>query len=140
VKKGIDIWEEFATLLQKMDYDGFASLFSSDAVYVEPAGRHEGREAIRAWIASGADSLSDIHFDTARVIDHGGTVVAEWTWRATQTGPLPMPDGSVLPATGKTMEFPGVTIAELRDGQIVAARDYLDQLAMLMQLGLLPGG
>ena len=136
---GADLWDQFATVLQKMDYDGFASLFTSDAVYIEPGGRHEGREAIRAWIAGGAGALSDVHFDTGRVIEDGSTIVVEWTWRSTHTGPLPLPDGSVIPATGKVIDFPGVTIADVRDGQIVAARDYFDQVAMLSQLGLMPG-
>ena len=136
---GADLWEQFTTLLQKMDSDGFASLFTSDAVYVEPAGRHEGREAVRAWIAGGAGAMSDVHFETRRVIEEGSTIVAEWTWRSTHTGPLPLPDGSVIPATGKVIDFPGVTIADVRDGQIVAARDYFDQVAMLSQLGLMPG-
>ena len=47
---GKDLWNEFETLLNKHDWTGAASLFASDAVYVEPAGRHEGREAIRAFL------------------------------------------------------------------------------------------
>ena len=83
--------------------------------------------------------MSDVRFETGRVIEQGSTIVAEWTWRSTLSGPLPRPDGSVIPATGKVMDIPGLTIADVRDGQIVAARDYFDQMAMLSQLGVMPG-
>jgi len=136
VGTGAELWNQFATLLEKMDYDGFASLFTRDAVYVTPLGRHEGREDIRAWIAEVAGS--EIQYDTARVIEQGSTIVAEWRWRSTQTGPLTRNDGSIIPATGKVMDVPGVTIVDVRDGHIVAARDYFDQAVILSQLGLIP--
>jgi steroid delta-isomerase-like uncharacterized protein len=139
VGAGADLWDQFATMLQKMDADGFASLFAGDAVYIDPRGRHEGREGIRAWIAGGAGALSDVHFETGRVIEHGSIIVAEWTWRSTHTGPLPRDDGSVIPATGKVIDVPGVTILDVRDQQIVAARDYFDQAVIASQLGLMPG-
>ena len=52
--------------------------------------------------------------------------MAEWTWRNTNTGDLTMPDGSVIAVTGKTHDSHGVTILEVKDGQILTARDYYD--------------
>jgi ketosteroid isomerase-like protein len=73
------------------------------------------------------------------VIEDDDVIVAETTYRSTHTGPLTMPDGSVAPATGKTVDTPGVTILRVKDGQIVDARDYVDMLAGMIHLGLLPG-
>jgi len=37
------------------------------------------------------------------------------------------------------VDTPGVTILRVKDGKIIAARDYIDMLAGMIQLGLLPG-
>ncbi len=123
---GRDVWTKWETMLRQQDYAGLASLFAPDAVYVEPAGRHEGRDGIGAWLAIFTGAFSDVRFETSRFVEQADVIVVEWTWRNTNTGPLTMPDGSVIPATGKTNESDGVTILEVRDGQVVAARDYYD--------------
>jgi ketosteroid isomerase-like protein len=53
-------------------------------------------------------------------------LVAEWMYRSTNTGPLTMADGTVVPPTGTTNESRGVTIIVVKDGRTVAARDYYD--------------
>jgi ketosteroid isomerase-like protein len=50
-----------------------------------------------------------------------------------------MPDGSEIPPTGKTVELPGVDIITVRDGKVVSQRDYFYVVAMMSQLGLVPG-
>jgi steroid delta-isomerase-like uncharacterized protein len=137
---GNDLWDQFAALLTKADYDGLVALFSPDAVYIAPDGRREGREGIRAWIDEWLPALSDVHIDTTRVVQQDSTIVGEYSWQSTHTGPITLPDGTVFPATGKTARFPAVTILDVRDGQIVAARDYYDQLDLFSQMGLMPGG
>jgi steroid delta-isomerase-like uncharacterized protein len=134
---GSDLWNRFETMFNKQEFDGLDSLFASDAVYVEPAGRHEGGDAIRAWLDESVPAFSDVHFKTSLVIEHGDTVVAEWTYRCRHVGPLTLPDGSVIPATGKSLDSPGVTIFDMKDGKIVFARDYFDLLIGMSQLGLM---
>ena len=134
-----DLWAQFEARFGSQDYDGLLELFSDDAVYTTPAGRHEGREGIRTWFDGWAKAFSDVRFVSSLVVEQDGTVAAEWIWRATHTGPLSMPGGSTIPPTGNVLEFPGVTILRVRDGRIVAARDYQDQVDSMIQLGLMPG-
>jgi steroid delta-isomerase-like uncharacterized protein len=138
-RTGSDLCSQFETFRASQDYDGLVSLFSRDAVYVEPAGRHQGREAILAWFNDWRPALSELRIEALLVIEQGGVVVAEWRGRATHSGPITMGDGTVVPATGKTMDTPTVTILEVVDGQVVAAREYYDQLTGIVQLGLMPG-
>ena len=49
-----------------------------------------------------------------------------------------MPDGTSIPATGKSFEVSGVESARVRDGKIVEHNMYWDTLDMMGQLGLLP--
>jgi steroid delta-isomerase-like uncharacterized protein len=137
---GKDLFSQFDTLYGKRDYTRLASLFVSDAVYTDPFGRYEGGgEAITAYIEQADRPFSDIRMEISLLIEEGDKVVAEWTWTATQTGPLPMPDGSEIPATGKTVVNPGMTVFTVRDGKFASEREYFDGAAMMSQLGLMPG-
>ena len=69
------------------------------------------------------------------MIEEGDTFVAEWTWRATNTGPLPMPDGAEIAATGKTVKHHGVSIYTIREGKFASEREYFDSAAFMSQLG-----
>jgi ketosteroid isomerase-like protein len=123
----------------KKDWDGAASLFAADAVHIDPTGRHEGREAIRARCEQRGEALSDISFPSSLLIEQGDAIVAEYTFRALHTGALPMPDGTLIPPSGNVHVIPCVTISELRDGKFAAICDYFDLMTGLSQLGLLPG-
>ena len=118
---GKELSNEVETLTNKHDWAGLASMFASDAVYLEPAGHHKGREAVRAFLEAGGKAFPDIRLETLLSIEEGDTVVAEWTVRGTNTGPLSMPDGTEIPATGKTLEYPGV-IMRIRMGSSEYAR------------------
>jgi predicted ester cyclase len=76
---------------------------------------------------------------TSLLIEEGDTVVAEWTWLGTNTGPLITLDGSEIPATGKTVELSGVSVLTVRDGKPASERDYVDTAAMTSQLRLMAG-
>jgi steroid delta-isomerase-like uncharacterized protein len=133
-----DLWAQFEVRFGSQDYEGFLDLFADDAVYVAPTGRYEGREGIRAWLDRWSEAFSDVSFVSSLVVEQDDAVAAEWTWRAVHSGPLTPTDGSAIPATGNVLESPGVTIIRVRDGRIVAARDYQDQLETIIQLGLMP--
>jgi hypothetical protein len=42
-----------------------------------------------------------------------------------------------VPPTGRRIEIPGMELVKLRDGKIVANNLYYDNLAVLLQFGLL---
>ena len=136
---GKDLWNELETLLNKHDLPGMERVYASDAVLVDPTGRYEGHDAILAYLEALDKPFPDGGSETSLLIEEGDTVVAEWTWRGTNTGPLTTPDGTEIPATGNTVELPGVAVVTVKDGRIVSERDYADMAAMMTQLGLMPG-
>jgi steroid delta-isomerase-like uncharacterized protein len=109
------------------------------AVYTDPLGRYEGREAIQDYLEAGARAFPGRSLETTRLIEEGDTAVAEWTFRATHNGPITRLDGPEIPATGKTVEVPGVTVITVRDGKVRSQHDYFDLVGMMTQLGLMPG-
>ena len=60
----------------------------------------------------------------------GDKVAARWVSRGIHTG-----DGLGVPATGKEIVVRGISMATIRDGKIVDARDNWDRLKMMMEIG-----
>lgn len=54
----------------------------------------------------------------------------------TNTGPVPLPDGSQAPASGNEISFPFVAVHTVRDGLIAGTRFYWDAADVYRQLGL----
>jgi steroid delta-isomerase-like uncharacterized protein len=108
--------------------------------YAAPGGtRLTGREAAEALWATYNDAFPDNQLEIIAIHadDRGG--VHEGRGIGTHTGPLRGPAGEI-PATGKkaTVNFCGVY--EFDEGKITSYHLYFDQMDMLAQLGLTPGG
>jgi steroid delta-isomerase-like uncharacterized protein len=67
------------------------------------------------------------------MIAEGEKVVARWTCRGTHRGHFPG-----LPATGKTVQWSGMTIYRIVDGKVVEEKGEENVLGLLRQLGVLP--
>jgi ketosteroid isomerase-like protein len=66
----------------------------------------------------------------------------EWTcpvarWRGKMVGPMKMPDGRVVPATGKAFDLEFCTVARWKDGEIVEEKLFYDQISFLRQIGVM---
>jgi steroid delta-isomerase-like uncharacterized protein len=140
---GRDLWSEFETQYNEHDASGMAALYASDAVFTHPSGRYQGHDAIQTYLEGllegAAKPFSDQTMKTSLLIQERDTVVAEWRWLGTNTGPLIMPDGTEIAATGRTVALSGVNVITVRDGKVASERDYVDIASMMSQLGLLPG-
>ena len=79
---GIDLWNQFETLLSKQDLSGVAALFASDGVYSYPDARQEGRPAILSFLEGAYTGVSAVSITTSLVLENDEAVVAEWTYRS----------------------------------------------------------
>jgi ferritin-like metal-binding protein YciE/predicted ester cyclase len=84
-------------------------------------------------------AFPDHHFELHRIIASGDDVVADGSVSGTQTGPYRLPDGSEIPATGRSINLPFITWLRFRDGKIAEERQYYDRGTILQQLGVMPG-
>jgi predicted ester cyclase len=115
-------------------------LHAADGVYEEigTGGRFEGIEEILAALHAWKAAIPDAAGEVVRIFSANDVVIAEIVWRGTHTGPLTSRNGT-LPATGRTFEMSGALFQQWSGGQVVHQRQHLDVLAMLTQLGALPG-
>jgi steroid delta-isomerase-like uncharacterized protein len=67
------------------------------------------------------------------VVAEGDRVVIRTTLKATHQGEF-----QGLPATGKTISVPGITIYRMDNGKIAEAWLVSDNLGMMQQLGVIP--
>lgn len=136
--QGTDIFERVRDGFSRADLDAWAGAYADDAVLHHPMlGEVRGREAIRAAESGLFDAFSGNGVELSRLVEQGDRVACEWVVTATNTGPLPMPDGRVLPATGRTIRLPLVDVFRLdADGRIVEDHRYYDAVEFAQQLGL----
>lgn len=123
------------------DLDGVMELYADDAVQGMPDGVFEGRAAIRKRLANELDAIPDVTHTVVSFVEQGDAFADEWTFVGTQTGPLTLPDGTVLPPTGKRVEVRGKEVVRVGpEVKIVLNTLYYDNLAVAAQLGLVPEG
>jgi predicted ester cyclase len=122
------------------DLDGCVDLYADDAVQIMPDGTFVGRSRIKERLARELAALPDVHFSFGAFVEQSDAFADEWSFVGTQTGPVILPDGTELPPTGKRVEVHGMEFVRVRDGKIVVDNLYYDNLAVLVQLGLVPQG
>lgn len=97
-----------------------------------------GKEAVRDYLAQQFAMTSDEKAVQTRRIIGDNEVFAEIEWSATNTGEIPMPDGSTIPATGRPFSTRVAYYARVNDaGEVVELRGYPDIAGMMGQLGLM---
>jgi ketosteroid isomerase-like protein len=133
-----ELWDRFQTAMATQDLEGVVSLFAPDGVYMAYGMRHEGRDGIREWLRGWMHTFSDVGFEAAVVLEDGDVTIGDLSYYLVQSKPLTMPNGSVMPASGRVLDGPGVTVLRTLNGQITDARDYSDQLDELAKLGVIP--
>jgi ketosteroid isomerase-like protein len=131
-----EVWSQVEALFDKGNMADWAELMTDDVVAIDPNGRHEGREEYRAYVGAWDNVLTDSKMETSLLLEDGDVFVVEWTVRRSVSGPIPLPDGTELAPTGRTVDYGGVTVATLRDGKIASMRDYYDTPAPSESFGV----
>ena len=109
-------------------------LMAADAVASGlPGGEMRGAASFRQIFHSFRGAFPDISIVVERTVSEGNLVTAHCRVTGTHNG------GTLgFPATGKKVDFEGVTIARIVDGQIREGWNCFDFLTMYQQLGVVP--
>jgi ketosteroid isomerase-like protein len=115
--------------------------YADDATAVTPdQGELNGADAIVNWARQFVEAIPDATYEPLYGHEAGDTAIDEGYFVGTNTGPLQLPTGETLPATGKRIRVRGCDVATVRNGRITSHRFYFDQMEFLGQLGLAPEG
>jgi len=74
-------------------------------------------------------------FTIEQMVAEADTVVVRWTNRGKHVAPF-----LGIPPTNKSFTIGGIDIHTLKDGKLAEHHHVVDQLSMMQQLGLVPGG
>ncbi|MCZ7398453.1 MAG: nuclear transport factor 2 family protein [Candidatus Methanoperedens sp.] len=144
LKKKTDIQNQtavpkFYELYNAKDIDGIMALFSPDgeiSFFIFPTAR--GLDEIRAFLEIHFRAFPDAKMTMLKLLSEGTAAIAIWTWTGTNSGPIDMPDGKIIPPTGRTFTVQGVTVYDFKGDRIMKVRLYFQEISFLKQLGLQP--
>ena len=92
-----------------------------------------GPAAFKPFYHAFRQAFPDIEIRILRTICEGDLVAAHWVVTGTHRGP-----GLGIKATGSPIEFYGVAIAAIRDGQVQEGWNCFDFMSLYQQVGMLP--
>jgi steroid delta-isomerase-like uncharacterized protein len=126
-RKSMDAWN-------RRDWDASRSLMAPGYSYTGGDGqRQDGPEAGMAVARMFATAFPDGKIDIQHVHVAGDTALVEFIGSGTHKGDL-----MGIAPTGRKISIPVCDILEIKDGKIVAEREYMDMAHIMQQLGVMP--
>lgn len=121
------------------DYAAAGALYAPDAVAVTPDDQTlKGPDEIVGFFRGWFEAFPDATYEDIGKHESGNVAVDEGIFRGTHTGPMATPDGGTIPPTGKRVSLRGADVATVENGRITKHHFYFDQMALMVQLGLMP--
>lgn len=116
--------------------DSIDRMFAADAVaYGLPGGTMHGPDGFRPLFNAFCGAFPDLHVAVEQTVTEGTLVAARCRVTGTHTG-----EGLGIPATGKPVDFQGIVLATITNGQLRSGWNIFDFLTMYQQLGVAPPG
>jgi ketosteroid isomerase-like protein len=82
--------------------------------------------------------MQDVRYEHSAKYETGEVAIDEGFVVGTNSGPLHLPTGETLPATGKQLRIRSCDVVKVEGGEITSHHLYFDQVEFLAQLGLMP--
>ena len=95
-----------------------------------PADLH-GPGGFKTFYSAYRNAFPDVAIRMDDIVAEGDRVVARWSGTGTHLG-----DGLGMAATGRPVQFHGVTIVRIEQGKLVEGWNTFNQLEMFQQLGV----
>ncbi|MBV1924543.1 MAG: ester cyclase [Flavobacteriaceae bacterium] len=92
-----------------------------------------GIDAFKDYYSNFTTGFSNSEFSIVDIFGQGDKLVKHWKFKGTHSGNF-----FGIPATGKSIEVEGSTIAIMKNGKIAQEQDFMDNLAFMAQLGINP--
>jgi len=126
--------------MNEHDLEAYGRMFGDDVLVYTPGSTEpsRGREARLQWVDGLLAAFPDASVQVVGSFFVGDQGCVEFTFAGTHTGPLVGADGAAVQPTNARVTFP-YCIAYTYDANDLATevREYYDQLALLLPIGVL---
>ena len=135
----IDLAVNYYEALNRRDFDAYDTLFNDDVAFQAVGGvAGSGIETVKFFDRIWVTAFSDFTIVGIFHVGDGDRVICHNRATGTHDGTLMMPDGSEVPATGRTLDAPFFASFEVRDGKIATEHIHFDRMLLAEHLRLLP--
>ncbi len=121
-------------VLNQDHWDRLDDYVDRDAVdHVVPPGFPSDRDGFKAFFKGFRAAFPDYHYTIDDTLGQGDLIAQRVTGHGTMKGPF-----LGMPPTGKSATWSELHIVQMKNGKVVEHWGNVDQLNMMMQLGLVP--
>ncbi len=124
IEENKSIIRRFVAARNNHDIEAFVALFPG-----------ERQEHVRQAFNKVIEAFPDVQITIEDLIAEGDKVVLHWSFQGTHLGLY-----QEIPATGKKVNYTGIDICTIVDGQIMSLVRETDNLAVPQQLGVTDAG
>ncbi|TLM81530.1 ester cyclase [Pseudarthrobacter sp. NamE5] len=133
-----EVMDRLTSAMNAKDREMLAGCYAANAVaYTPDQGELRGRDAITGYLFHFWEAIPDVRYELVEKHDAGDVAIDEGVVGGMNTGPLTLPSGETLPATGKQIRIRSCDIARVEGGEITSHHFYFDQMEFMTQLGLM---
>ncbi|MDQ3549875.1 MAG: ester cyclase [Chloroflexota bacterium] len=117
------------------DVEGILAYYDEDIRWTNVALEevYAGKDEVRAFINRLLTAFPDLSFEVTEKFARDDNISERWYIRGTHQGPF-----MGIPATGKRVEIPGISMVKMRGGKFLSDWYLFDASGGLRQMGLLP--
>lgn len=133
-----ELMDRATAAIMAKDDAAVEACYAPDVVATTPdLGTLHGIEQLKDYMRQLTDAFPDMSYELSRAMEDGKYAIDEGYVVGTNTGPLALPDGRKLPATGKRLRMRSMDVATVESGLITKHDFYFDQMEMIEQLDLM---
>jgi steroid delta-isomerase-like uncharacterized protein len=117
------------------DIDGVLEFYDEEIAWknIPLQATYHGHTEVRGFMNKLLTAMPDLNFSVSYKIAMGDNVSEQWMMRGTHLGEF-----LGIPATGRQIEIPGMSMIEMRNGRFLSDQFYFDTGNVLRQMRLLP--
>jgi len=130
--------ERWFAAVDSKNVENFAAVEAPDLDMKTPMGAFKGTAGHQQMTKGFAAAFPNFKHTVGRCVESGDTIACEGAFSGDNTGPMTMPNGKTIPATGKHVTFEFAGVAVVKNGKVAAVNVYFDNMGFMQQLGLAP--
>lgn len=132
-------YEDYKAAWNRHDTSAVVAYFQPNAALNNPvAGGPVSGQALSGWLQATFEAFPDFRVETVNSISpNDRTVIDQWVIKGTWTRPFTAGPLAGMEPSGRSFEVPGSGFYKWRNGKIVSGTHYMDQMALLTQIGVI---